>query len=158
MVTFCTMQKVTSRIPCRENRGSANLESTPKQLSRTNKIKTFPKGDSRFCKPRISPPEQQLHTNKIKTFPKGDSRFCKPRISTQNNNFARTQLNPFAASRRCPCRDGTLRVLFPPTAVSCCCRNIPAASFSRVRRASFQSRPSNALKTSLILRNPPPAF
>ena len=27
MVTFCTTQKVTSRIPCRENRGSANLES-----------------------------------------------------------------------------------------------------------------------------------
>ena len=55
----------------------------------------------------------------------GDSRFRKPRFSAQNYNFARTKLKPFAASRlhwrlrrffsalrRCPCRDGTLRVLF----------------------------------------------
>ena len=48
----------------------------------------------RFCKPRINPTKQQLRTNKIKTFPKGDSRFCKPRISTQNYNFAQAQLNP----------------------------------------------------------------
>ena len=54
---------------------------------------------SRFCKPRFSSPQWRLRTNKIKTFPKGDSRFCKPRISAPNNNFARTQLNPFAAPR-----------------------------------------------------------
>ena len=30
----------------------------------------------------------------------------------RNGGFARTKLNPFAASRQCPCRDGTLRVLF----------------------------------------------
>ena len=54
---------------------------------------------SRFSEPRISAPEQQLLTNKIKTFPKGASRFCKPRFSAQNQNFAQTNLNPFAAPR-----------------------------------------------------------
>ena len=39
-------------------------------------------GDSRFCKPRISPPKQKLPTNKIKTFPKGESRFFKPQFSS----------------------------------------------------------------------------
>jgi hypothetical protein len=29
-----------------------------------------------------------------------------------NNNLAQNKLNPFSALRRCPCRDGTLRVHF----------------------------------------------
>ena len=85
LVTFCTMQKVTTRSLCREHRGFPNLDS-----------------------------------------------------ARRNGGFARTQLNPFAALRRLlfptfckaqkvgqknsenflseilPCRDGTLRVLFPP--------------------------------------------
>ena len=67
---------------------------------------------SRFCKPRISPPKQQLPTNKIKTFPKGAPRFCKPRINAHKQQIRTIQLNPFSALRRCPCRNGTLRVLF----------------------------------------------
>ncbi len=41
---------------------------------RTNKIKTFPKGESRFCKPRFSLPQWRFRTNKIKSFPKGEIR------------------------------------------------------------------------------------
>ena len=48
----------------------------------------FPsQGESRFCKPRFSSPQWRLRTNKIKTFPKGDSRFRKPRISPQKNQI-----------------------------------------------------------------------
>ena len=45
---------------------TSNQRTKPK--FRTNKIKSFSKGDSRFCKPRISPPQQQLRTNPIKSF------------------------------------------------------------------------------------------
>ena len=47
---------------------------------------------SRFSKPRFSLLQWRFRTNKIKTFPKGDSRFCKPQFSAQN--FAQTKLNP----------------------------------------------------------------
>ena len=70
LVTFCTTQKVTIRSLCREHRGSVNLESA-------HSNNTFP-------------------LTKLKPFQKGDSRFCKPRISAQNYNFAQAQLNPFA--------------------------------------------------------------
>ena len=113
LVTFCTTQKVTTRIPLQ--------------------------GASRFCKPQTSTPQRQLRTATIKTFLrklrgsanldsahrsdifapqqlkpfKEASRFSKPRISThKDNNFAQTNLNLFSALRRYPCRDGTLRVLF----------------------------------------------
>ena len=124
LVTFCTTQKVTSRIPCRENRGSANLESTPKQLSRTNKIKSF-WNFSRFCEPRFNSPQCRLPTNKIKSFPKG--RFEVLQTSNQRTKLQlRTnQMKSFSALRRCPCRDGTLRVLFrrPRRQYPCCYRN-----------------------------------
>ena len=68
LVTFCTTQKVTIRSLCREHRGSVNLESA-------HPNNTFP-------------------LTKLKPFQKGDSRFCKPRISAQNYNFAQAQLNP----------------------------------------------------------------
>ena len=49
----------------------------------------------------------------VKTFPFREApRFCKPRISTNKKQICTIQLNPFFALRRCPCRDGTLRVLF----------------------------------------------
>ena len=84
---------------------------------RTNPIKTFPKEASRFCKPRSSTHRQKLHTNPIKS-------FAAPPL--------------FSALRRCPCRDGTLRVLFAafgglflPAAT------IPAASRLLWRQAAF---------------------
>ena len=49
---------------------------------------------SRFSKPRFSLLQWRFRTNKIKTFPKGDSRFCKPQFSAQKQNFAQTKLNP----------------------------------------------------------------
>ena len=55
LVTFCTTPNVTSRFPY-------------------GKV-------SRFCEPRFSSPQWRLRTNKIKTFPKGVSRFSKPRFS-----------------------------------------------------------------------------
>ena len=68
LVTFCTMQKVTTRSLCREHRGFPNLESAhSKQQIRTNKIRPF-WNFSRFCKPRFSSPQWRLRTNKIKTF------------------------------------------------------------------------------------------
>ena len=84
---------------CREHRGSANLESAH--------------------------PNNNFPLTKLKPFPKGASRFCKPRISPQNKNFAQTQLNPLplrgnsyfllgTKSRKkslCPIRGSTLRVL-----------------------------------------------
>ena len=75
-VTFCTTQKVTIRSLCREHRGSANLDSARRNggFART----------------------------KLKPFPKGASRFCKPRISTQNYKSALTKLNSSAASRLLP--------------------------------------------------------
>ena len=74
---------------------------------------SFPlQGESRFCKPRFSSPQPQLRTAIIKTFLRRDSRFCKPRISAHKQQSRTIQLNPFFALRRCPCRDGTLRVLF----------------------------------------------
>ena len=86
LVTFCTTQKVTSRSLCREHRGFPNLDSARRSCG--------------------------FAQTKLKPYPKGASRFCKPRISTQNNNFAQTKLKPFSALRQCPCRDSTLRVLF----------------------------------------------
>ena len=69
LVTFCTTQKVTSRFPYgKVSRFCEPRFSSPQWRLRTNKIKTFPKGESRFSKPRFSPPKQQLSTNKIKSF------------------------------------------------------------------------------------------
>ncbi len=55
--TFCTPQKVPKNVPSQ--------------------------GAPRFCEPQFSSPQWRLCTNKIKTFPKEDSRFSKPRISAQ---------------------------------------------------------------------------
>ena len=101
--------------------GSFEVLQTSKQRTklqlRTNPIKTFPKEASRFCKPRSSTHRQKLHTNPIKS-------FAAPPL--------------FSALRRCPCRDGTLRVLFAafggfflPAAT------IPAASRLLWRQAAF---------------------
>ena len=69
LVTFCTTQKVTSRFPYgKVSRFCEPRFSSPQWRLRTNKIKTFPKGESRFSKPRFSPHKQQLPTNKIKSF------------------------------------------------------------------------------------------
>ena len=170
LVTFCTMQKVTTRSLCREHRGFPNLDSArrnggfartklnpfkesfevlqtsnqhTKQQLRTNKIKTFPKGASRFCKPRISAPKQRLRTNPIKSF----CRPCLPphgRLAHVRSQFSLFRRSPthknlplaiFCTSEQkvCPCRDGTLRVLFLPlrglffgghAAFLCCLRRL----------------------------------
>ena len=96
-----------------ESRGSQPSGVLPVLFVQAKRINSFSlQRTSRFCKPRISPPKQQLPTNKIKTFPKGAPRFCKPRINAHKQQIRTIQLNPFSALRRCPCRNGTLRVLF----------------------------------------------
>ena len=85
LVTFCTMQKVTTRSLCREYRGFANLESAHK--------------DNTFIQTKLNPLE------KFRGFANLESAHT-------NNNPAQNKLNPFSALRRYPCRDGTLRVLF----------------------------------------------
>ena len=113
-----------------------------KQQLRTNKIKTFfrpclpPHGRlahvrSQFSLFRRSPTHKNLPPATFctservfavlfarrkkyqKPFPCRELRgFANLNSARRNGGFARTKLNPFAASRQCPCRDGTLRVLF----------------------------------------------
>ena len=51
-----------------ESRGSQTSGVLPVLFVQAKRIKPFPFGSSRFCKPRISTPNQQLRTNPIKTF------------------------------------------------------------------------------------------
>ena len=83
-------------------------------FSYTRKVpKTFLSQEvSRFRKPRISTPQPQLRTATIKTFLRKLRGFANLESAHKNNNCALTNLNPSAALRQCPCRDGTLRVLF----------------------------------------------
>ena len=83
--TFCTSERVFAVLfaRCKKyqpvslsgvSRFSKPRISSPQWRFRTNKIKTFPKGESRFCKPRFSLPQWRFRTNKIKSFPKGEIR------------------------------------------------------------------------------------
>ena len=75
-----------------ESRGSQTSGVLLVLFVQAKRIKPFPFRElSRFSKPRFSSPQWRLRTNKIKTFPKGESRFCKPRFSAQNYNFPLTQ-------------------------------------------------------------------
>ena len=79
----------------RESRGSQPSGVLLVLFVQAKRIKPFPCRElSRFSKPRSSSPQWRFRTNKIKTFPKGDSRFCKPQFSAQKQNFAQTKLNP----------------------------------------------------------------
>ena len=61
--------KSDNPFPFREARGSANLDSAyPNNSFPLTKLNPFPKGDSRFCKPRISTQKWRLRTNKLKSF------------------------------------------------------------------------------------------
>ena len=69
LVTFCTTQKVTTRSLSGKFRGLANLDAAHLNGSfAPQQLKPFPKGASRFCKPRISALKQQLRTSPIKSF------------------------------------------------------------------------------------------
>ncbi len=108
--------------PFREIRGSANLKSARRSCGfALTKLKPFPKGASRFCKPRISAQNHNFALTKLKPFSKKESRFCKPRFSAPKLQLRTNPIKSFAASR--PFR--RLRRHF-----SCCCRNI----FSALRR------------------------
>ncbi len=66
---FLHAAKSTNPFPFRELRGSANLDSARRNGGfALTKSKPSQRGDSRFCKPRISPLKRQLHTNPIKSF------------------------------------------------------------------------------------------
>ena len=120
-VTFCTTQKVTSRSLCREHRGFPNLDSARRNggFART-KLKPFPKGDSWFCKPRISAHKKQIRTNPIKSFcrsaafppPLAALFFVADATNLCASRYYRRLRRFFSALRRCPFRDSTLRVLF----------------------------------------------
>ena len=74
LVLFVQAKRIKP-FPCRElSRFCKPRFSLLQWRFRTNKIKTFPKGESRFCKPRFSLPQWRFHTNKIKSFPKGEIR------------------------------------------------------------------------------------
>ena len=77
---FARRKKYQSVLPCRELRGSTNLDSAhPNNNFAQTKFKPFLKGDSRFCKPRISPLKRQLRTNPIKSFA-APRAFSPPRL------------------------------------------------------------------------------
>ena len=81
LVTFCTMQKVTTRTPSQEA--------------------------PRFCKPRISAPQPQLRTATIKTFLRKLRGFANLDAAHTNNNLAQNKLNPFfrLSAVLCCCRN-----------------------------------------------------
>ena len=57
LVLFVQAKRIKS-VPFGKVRGSANLEAAyPNNNFPLTKLKPFPKGDSRFCKPRISAPK-----------------------------------------------------------------------------------------------------
>ena len=73
LVTFCTMQKVTTRSLCREHRGFANLESAHP--------------NNNFTLTKLKPSQKEL---------RGSSNL---KSAHQKYTFAQAQLNPFAAPR-----------------------------------------------------------
>ena len=68
LVLFVQAKRIKP-FPFRKVRGFPNLDSARHNggFAQT-KLKPFPKGDSRFCKPRISAHKQKLRTNPIKSF------------------------------------------------------------------------------------------
>ncbi len=103
--------KSDNPFPFREARGSANLESAY--------------------------PNNSFPLTKLNPFPKGDSRFCKPRISAQNQNFARTKLNPLPLcllESWSPCSRPF--AILPVSAVSDA-QKLATGNFLHVRAASF---------------------
>ena len=96
----------------RKLRGSANLESTYR--SRSFAPQYF-KGSPRFCKPRISTHRQQTHAIQLNPFAATDGISL---VAVATNLCASRHLPaampPLKLSFRkvCPCRNGTLRVLF----------------------------------------------
>ena len=85
--------------PFREIRGSANLKSARRSCGfALTKLKPFPKGASRFCKPRISAQNHNFALTKLKPFSKKESRFCKPRFSSPQWRLRTNKIKSFAAS------------------------------------------------------------
>ena len=68
LVTFCTMQKVTTHSLCREHRGSANLDSARR--------------NGGFARTKLKPSQREL---------RGSANL---EAAHKSNNFAQTQLNP----------------------------------------------------------------
>ena len=104
--TFCTSEHVLfgyflhnaksdNPFPCRELRGSTNLESAhPNNNFPLTKLNPSPKGASRFCKPRSSAQIQQLRTSPLL------KSFCRSAA------FPPPLAAPLAASRqRCSLRE-----------------------------------------------------
>ena len=68
LVTFCTMQKVTTRSLCREHRGFANLNSARRSRSFVpQQLKPF-SGSFEVLQTSIQRKKQPLRTNPIKSF------------------------------------------------------------------------------------------
>ena len=68
---------------------TSNQHTQNNNFART-KLKPFPKGDSRFSKPRISPPKQQLRINPIKSF---------PILFVRHKKYDKKAFAPFGAAR-----------------------------------------------------------
>ena len=98
--SFRTSEKNKIVLPRRELRGSTNLDSAhPNDNFPLTKLKPFPKGESRFYKPRFSTPKRQLPTNKIKTFPKGRIEVLQTSNQRTKHQLRTNRMKSSAASR-----------------------------------------------------------
>ena len=117
-ILFAQRKKHEKRLLRRELQGSANLESAHRSdIFAPQQLKPF-KEDSRFCKPRNSALKQQLRTSPIKSFRRPWRHYpCCCRNKAWRSaplSAASPSLKLSIAWKVCPCRDGTLRVLFSP--------------------------------------------
>ena len=77
-----------------------------------------------------------VQAKRIKSFPlQGVSKFCKPRISAQNQNFARTKLNPLPLCLPPHGRLAHVRSQFSLFRRSPTHKNLPLATFCTSERA-----------------------
>ena len=135
---FRTSEKNKSVHPRRELRGSTNLDSAhPNNNFAQTKLKPFLKGDSRFCKPRISPLKRQLRTNPIKSFA-APRAFSPPRLletwSSCSRPFAILPVSAVSDAQKLATGNFLhVRAAFPaakpPFCVACGNRPPPSAAF-----------------------------
>ena len=86
---------------CREHRGSANLESAHSNNNfPLTKLKPFPKGASRFCKPRFSAHKQPICTNLIKSFSNGSFEVLQTSNQPTKQKLRTNPIKSFATSRQ----------------------------------------------------------
>ena len=138
-----------------ESRGSQTSGVLPVLFVQAKRIKPFPFGSSRFCKPRISTPNQQLRTNPIKTF-WNFAKFSKPRFSAPQPRLHAHQLKPFESSEVYQTSHQQTKVgihlqnsLHPPSKHPKICQKPPKTSKRRKERVKKAEKRGKKCKKGL---------